>query len=161
MTIDELNALPAAEASRTLLACCGSKRWAREVAARRPFGSAGHLHRASDEVWWSLDAADWLEAFSRHPRIGERGTGWSNDEQAEARSASHDVLAALSRRNHEYEQRFGHVFLICATGRSAPDMLQELEQRLHNDPAGELRVAAGEQAKITRLRLEKLIPPSA
>jgi len=158
VTVEELNGLPAAEAERALLQCCGSARWARDVAARRPFASAIELYRVGDDVWWSLDAADWLEAFSRHPRIGEHGKGWSNEEQAAARETSDDVRAALADRNHDYERRFGHVFLICATGRTAPAILQELEQRMSNEPADELRVAAGEQAKITRLRLAKLIP---
>ena len=161
MTLHELNALPAADAERALLSCCGSLRWARDVATRRPFGSIEELHRAADQAWWSLDRADWLEAFSKHPRIGERATGWSNEEQAAAASAADTVKATLARRNHDYEQRFGHVFLVCATGRTAESMLDDLERRMGNDPETELRVAAGEQAKITRLRLDKLVTSPA
>ena len=157
MTLDELNGLPDAEARRALLACCGSERWARKVAAKRPFRSVDELHRVAEDEWQGLDVHDWLEAFSKHPRIGERSTGWSHQEQAATRSAPDDVLASLTRRNHEYEERFGHVFLICATGRSAESILADLERRMTNDPAEELRVAAAEQAKITRLRLGKLL----
>lgn len=157
MTLDELNALPEPDARRALLQCCGSARWAREVASRRPFADRDSLHRVAAEVWSSLAPSDWLEAFSHHPRIGERGTGWSNEEQSAARGAGDDTLARLARRNHDYEQRFGHVFLIRATGRSAEEMLGNLERRMSNSPDEELRVAAGEQADITRLRLDKLL----
>lgn len=160
MTLDELNAVPEPDARRALLQCCGSARWAREVAARRPFADRDSLHRIAVEVWRSLAPSDWLEAFSHHPRIGERGTGWSNEEQSAARGAAADTLARLAHRNHDYERRFGHVFLICATGRSADEILKNLEDRMANTPADELRVAAGEQAAITRLRLDKLLSPS-
>lgn len=127
------------------------------MAARRPFHGAEQLYRAADEIWWSLEGADWLEAFSQHPRLGERAAGWASDEQSGVRGAAAATRDALTDRNHEYERRFGHVFLIHATGKSAAEMLAQLEQRMTNDPASELRVAAGEQAKITRLRLEKLL----
>jgi OHCU decarboxylase len=127
------------------------------MAAQRPFASVEALHAAADDAWWSLGEDDWLEAFAAHPRIGERGKGWSNEEQAGTRSAAADVMATLARRNQDYEQRFRHVFLICATGRSADSMLADLERRMSNAPVEELRVAAGEQAKITHLRLAKLL----
>lgn len=157
MTLEELNAATGPDARAALLRCCGSDRWAREVAARRPFIDRDALHRVADAVWWSLEPKDWREAFSHHPRIGERGTAWSNDEQSGARAAGGDTLARLARRNHDYERRFGHVFLICATGRSAEEILANLERRMGNAPGEELRVAAGEQAAITRLRLDKLL----
>lgn len=157
MTLDELNALPRDAAERELANCCGSKRWTSAMAARRPFRSADQLYRAADEVWSALDGADWLEAFSHHPRIGQRAAGWARDEQSGTRGASQRTLERLAELNHEYERKFGHVFLICATGRGADEMLTQLEQRMTNDPATELRVAAAEQAKITRLRLEKLL----
>ncbi|HEY8174589.1 MAG TPA: 2-oxo-4-hydroxy-4-carboxy-5-ureidoimidazoline decarboxylase [Gemmatimonadaceae bacterium] len=157
MTLDELNAMPQDAAERALAKCCGSSRWAAAMAGRRRFKNDEAMYRVADEIWWSLEGADWLEAFSHHPRIGERSTGLAKDEQSGTRDASADTLQKLAERNHEYERKFGHVFLICATGKRADEMLGQLEQRMTNDPASELRVAAGEQAKITRLRLEKLL----
>lgn len=161
MTLDELNALTRDAAQRELGRCCGSTRWAAAMTARRPFRNAGQLSAAADEVWWSLDGGDWLEAFAHHPRLGERAAGWAKDEQSGVRGAASDTMKTLATRNHAYERRFGHVFLICATGKSADEMLANLEQRMTNDPATELKVAAGEQAKITRLRLEKLLLSSS
>jgi 2-oxo-4-hydroxy-4-carboxy-5-ureidoimidazoline decarboxylase len=139
----------------------------REMARSRPFASDAAVLEAAERTWWGLQPAAWLQAFASHPRIGEtsggeRGppktsaTAWSREEQSGVAKAAAGVRAALALGNREYEQRFGHVFLICATGRSAEDMLAELRRRLDHDPARELEVAAGEQAKITRLRLEKL-----
>ena len=116
------------------------------------------MFTAAETVWWSLEPEDWLEAFAAHPRIGGRARDvWSSTEQAGMKGATAGTQTALAAGNREYEARFGHVFLICATGRSAAEMLSELVQRLGNDPATELRIAAGEQAKITRLRLQKLV----
>ena len=131
------------------------------MVARRPFQSSDQLLLAADDIWWSLDGGDWLEAFSHHPRIGERAAGWANDEQSGTRGASADTLEKLADLNHEYERKFAHVFLICATGKGADEMLSSLERRLRNEPAIELRIAASEQAKITRLRLEKLLAQSS
>jgi 2-oxo-4-hydroxy-4-carboxy-5-ureidoimidazoline decarboxylase len=160
MTLNELNALDVGAATRELARCCGSTRWADAMATARPFQTADDLYRAADEVWWSLDSGDWLEAFGHHPRIGERTAGWAKDEQAGARGAAQMTLDSLTALNREYERKFGHVFLIFATGKSADDMLGELRRRLTHDPAPELRIAAGEQAKITRLRLQKLLAPN-
>lgn len=163
MDLETLNALPAAEAKTVLLACCGSPRWAAAVADRRPFRDLGHLREAADEAWWALDEADWLEAFAAHPRIGERAAGgaaharWSAGEQADAQRAEQAVRDEVARLNVDYERRFGHVFLICASGKSGEAILGELRRRLDESPAAELRTAAEEQAKITRLRLERLI----
>lgn len=157
MTLDELNALPVQAAERELLACCGSTRWASAMATRRPFPDAAAVYRAAEEVWTSLEGADWLEAFARHPRIGERSTGWAQGEQSATRDASPETLNRLAQLNHEYERKFGHVFLISATGKSAHEMLDTLRHRMSSNPASELRVAAAEQGKITRLRLEKLL----
>ena len=163
-----LNALPRAEAEAELRACCGSNAWARAMAASRPFASRDELFEDADATWWAVSEADWLEAFRAHPRIGERkqsGVGahatWSEQEQAGVRGADTDVLKRLAKLNREYEERFGHVFLICATGRSAQEMLAALEARLGNDPDTELRVAAEEQRRITRLRLDKLLARAA
>jgi len=166
VTLGELNALPADDAARMLLGCCGSPRWAREMASRRPFSSLDDVLAAADAAWWALDPADWDDAFAAHPRIGERkaapaqdarAAAWSAQEQSGAASAAEDTAAALAEGNRAYEARFGRIYIVCATGKSAEEMLGILRSRLANDPEAELRVAAGEQAKITRLRLEKLV----
>jgi len=135
------------------------------MVARRPFGTLHVMLASADEVWWSLGPDDWREAFDHHPRIGEaaaavpqgeRAGAWSSDEQRGTSVASADVRQALAEGNREYERRFGHIYLVCASGRSAEALLATLRTRLANDPATELRIAAGEQAKITRLRLEKM-----
>lgn len=164
--LERLNALPAEEAESDLRACCGSREWARRMTERRPFSSVEELLAEAERVWWALAPEDWLEAFRSHPRIGERrseaaqperGARWSEQEQAGVAAAENATLTALAEANRSYEARFGHIYIVCATGRTAPEMLGLLLRRLTNDPATELRVAAGEQAKITRLRLEKLL----
>lgn len=161
-----LNALPAAEAEADLLACCGSREWARRVAALRPFASEEALFDAADVVWWALDREDWLQAFRSHPRIGEkkaeagqtgREQGWSRGEQAGMDTAEDATRRALADGNRAYEERFGHIYLVFASGRSAAELLADLRSRLGNDPATELGIAAEEQRKITRLRLERLV----
>jgi OHCU decarboxylase len=159
VTLEELNGMSRQFAERELSKSCGSSRWVAAMAARRPFRNADELLTAANEIWGSLDGADWLEAFSQHPRIGERASGWAGDEQSGTKGASDRTMRKLAERNHDYERKFGHVFLICATGKGADEMLAQLEQRMNNDPATELRVAAAEQAKITRLRLEKALAP--
>jgi allantoicase len=159
-----LDALPPRQAEEELLACCGARAWAAELARTRPFAAAGRgeeLFAAADRVWWALDRDGWLEAFAAHPRIGERGSGgrWSAAEQARAAQADPATLRALADGNRDYEARFGHVYLVSASGRGAGELLADLRARLGNDPATELRVAAAEQAKITRLRLERLLAP--
>lgn len=160
MTLEQLDALPGDAATRELQQCCGSERWAAAMTARRPFGSTERLAQVADEVWWSLEPGDWLEAFSHHPRIGERASGWARDEQTGARGASDETAKALATLNHEYERTFGHVFLIFATGKTADEMLAALKDRLNNDAATELRNGAVEQSKITKRRLEKLLSSS-
>lgn len=175
--LDRLNALPREEAETRLLACCGSRQWARRLAAERPFAGADDLAEAADRIWRSLPADDWLEAFGAHPRIGApvKGTDlfnesgeipkinlspfslWARQEQAGTKSASPETLANLADVNREYEERFGHIFIVCATGKSAAEMLALAESRLHNDPQTELAIAAEEQRKIMRLRLAKLL----
>jgi OHCU decarboxylase len=153
-----LNALAEPHARAALLRCCGSRPWVEQMLAGRPFADDAGLFAAAERVWWSLGANDRLEAFAAHPRIGERaGDVWARAEQAGMAAADVAMLRAFSDGNRAYEERFGHVFLICATGRSADELAADLQRRLSNDPASELRIAAGEQAKITRLRLEKLV----
>ena len=150
------NALPAGEAAARLLPCCGSWTWACEMSRSRPFQSRADLQEKSDQIWWSLGGKDWREAFAAHPRIGENGSRWSEQEQAGARGVDAETLAALVEANRVYESRFDHIFIVYATGKSAAEMLDLLRARLDNDPETELRIAAEEQRKITNLRLEKL-----
>ena len=169
--LKRLNALSAMEAEAELLACCGASRWVQGLVARRPFGSVAELFAAADEIWRSLGREDWFEAFSRHPQIGEKAaekqiksqTGrqissrWSAEEQSGAQRNSADVMARLAEGNRVYRQRFGYIFIVCATGKTAEEMLAILERRLQNDASAELTIAAEEQRRITHLRLEKLL----
>jgi allantoicase len=150
------NALTAHALTAELLRTCASKRWAEQLAARFPFVDAAALMAAGDRVWRGLDRSDWLEAFAAHPRIGERGGGaWSTGEQAGAASAADTTRAALVAGNQAYEARFGHIYLVCATGKSGDELLALLNARLGNDPEPELAVAVEEHRKITNLRLMK------
>ena len=149
------------EAEEQLLKCLGSAKWARNVASSRPFASFDALHTAVDRSASELTRDDWLEAIARHPRIGERARGatakWSEKEQAGVSAASSDTLAALADANRAYESRFGFVYLVCATGKSADEMLSLCRARLSNSKDDELRIAAAELGKIARLRLAKLL----
>ena len=170
MRLSEINSLSDTEAQETLLRCCGSTRWAERMLQARPYDTLPTLHSLAEKIWWELHREDWLEAFAHHPRIGgdveslrkkfASTAQWAGDEQSGTRGASEETLQALSRGNTEYEARFGHVFLICATGKSAEEMLAALKQRFPNNPENELRIAAGEQAKITAIRLDKLLRDS-
>jgi len=164
MTLAEFNTLPSAQAESALMDCCGSTRWAASVASQRPYATAEALHKAADAVWWNLARADWLEAFSHHPQIGDKlATGpesarqWAEGEQAGARGATEDVKARLARANRAYFEKFGYIYIVCATGKTAEGMLAILNQRLQNDLASELSIAAEQQRMITRIRLEKLL----
>lgn len=155
-----LSALPSDQLADDFRACCASQRWVQAMMARRPFATFDALLEAADAVWRGLEPADWREAFVAHPRIGERGAGgWAEQEQAGTAAAASETLTALEEGNRVYEERFGHVFLICASGLSAEQMLAALRERLPNEPATEEGVAAEEQRKITRLRLQKLVHP--
>ena len=158
------NGLTPEEAVQEILACCGSVAWARALAARRPLAHETSLIEASEEIWSRLGPQDWMEAFARHPRIGERAAppvaspqsaAWSAQEQRKVAVSGEPVQAALVEANREYEQRFGRVFIVCASGKSATEILEILRRRLQNDAATELREAAEEQRKITNLRLKK------
>jgi 2-oxo-4-hydroxy-4-carboxy-5-ureidoimidazoline decarboxylase len=158
------NRLSPEEAAQEISTCCGSAAWAGAMAAKRPFEGEIDLVAASDEIWNHLTTADWLEAFSKHPRIGERkapqtvsarSAAWSGQEQQRVAGAAHELQVALLEGNRDYEQKFGRVFIVCATGKSAPEILEILRRRLGNDEMTELREAAEEQRKITNLRLKK------
>jgi OHCU decarboxylase len=164
MTLAEFNRLPAPEVESLLMDCCGSVRWAANVAARRPYGTADALHKAADSAWWKLGREDWMEAFGHHPQIGDKpATGsesaqrWAEGEQSGTRAASDDLKTRLARANRAYFEKFGYIYIVCATGKTAEGMLAILNQRLQNDVASELSVAAEQQRLITRLRLDKLL----
>jgi 2-oxo-4-hydroxy-4-carboxy-5-ureidoimidazoline decarboxylase len=151
-----------AEARQLLKMCCGSSRWVGRMMARRPFATErGALAAARDE-WFALDREDWLEAFGHHPRIGDRDAlkhrfastrTLSKGEQSGVSAASEEVLSRLFEGNRRYEDRFGYIFIVCATGKSAEEMLALLEARLKNDADTEIRIAAEEHARICELRL--------
>jgi allantoicase len=157
-----LNAATPEAFEEDVLGCCGSRAWASGLRAARPFATFDAMLQAADDVWGGLPADDRREAFAAHPRIGERGGSvWARGEQAGAAEASDEILRALQAGNHEYEERFGHVFLINASGKGAEEMLEALRERLGNDPDAELAEAAEQQRQITRIRLEKLVRPVA
>lgn len=165
MTLDAFNQLPEVEATQALMRCCGSTRWAEQMSARRPFAAFQNLVDAVEDVAASLEREDWLEAFSHHPKIGDVESlrvkfaatrSWSEGEQQAVDEASTEVLEGLAHLNDVYEKKNGFIFIVCATGKSATEMLAILEARLVNDAEAELQNAAGEQNKITRIRLEKL-----
>lgn len=167
MTLAELNAFPRYRAEGEFAKCCGSTAWVRTITGRRPFINRDRLMKAASEVWWRLDREDWLEAFRAHPQIGQRkaatptsreAQAWSAKEQSGIARAGAAVASALEEANQEYFEKFGYIFIVCATGKSADEMLAILKSRMANAPEAEIRVAAEEQDKITRLRLEKLVP---
>jgi len=158
--------MPEPRATELLGECCGASRWVSDMVSRRPFGSRAALFSAADEIWRSLEPGDWREAFTHHPRIGERtgvvpqserGSAWAADEQSGVERADDEVLRALATANSEYERRFGYIYIVFASGKSAEEMLALAAKRLANDPDIELQIAAEEQQKITRLRLDKML----
>jgi 2-oxo-4-hydroxy-4-carboxy-5-ureidoimidazoline decarboxylase len=162
----QLNSMSRGDAIAAFTRCCGSSKWATVMCDSRPFASLSQMCDRADDVWESLGEPDYVEAFSHHPRIGDTtaqdlrfaGTReWSQKEQAGAASAPDTTREALARFNNEYFNKFGFVFLICATGKTAAEMLAELQRRLGNDRETELRNAAQQQRLITRLRLAKLV----
>jgi len=166
MKLEQLNELPAREAEAEFLKCCGSRAWARAMTESRRFASVEALFARADEISASLTNEDWLEAFRAHPKIGEKKAvtaqtqqeqSWSSQEQSAMHSASTDTAARLARGNQDYEAKFGFIFIVCASGKSPDEMLAILNDRLGNDAQTELKAAAQEQQKITRLRLEKLL----
>ena len=166
MTLDELNLLSRTEAAIAFSRCCGSSQWPKAMALRRPFYDEAELFNVADSAWKRLSPDDWLEAFSHHPKIGDVHTlrekfastaSWAEGEQAGARVASEATFQELAAGNVKYEKKFGYIFIVCAKGKNADEMAKLLNQRLKNDPATELSIAAEEQRKITKLRLEKLL----
>jgi OHCU decarboxylase len=167
--LDRWNKADESEALRAMIACCGAERWAEAMVALRPIENVMELSLAADRVWSTMEEADWMEAFGCHPRIGERGgigerkaahasaksLAWSRQEQSSAEDAEDAAVAELAEGNALYEQRFGFTYIVCATGRSAEEMLKILNRRLANERATELREAAEQQRQITQIRLGK------
>jgi len=157
------NSLRPEDAAQEILPCCASKAWADRMANRRPIPSEAALLTACDEVWWSVSESDWLEAFRSHPRIGEsaahsspaRSANWSTEEQRKVAVADIDLRSALAHANQKYEEQFHRIFIVCATNRSAGEILDILQRRLRNDDATELREAAEQQRQIAHVRLRK------
>ena len=159
MNITEFDELPVAEAERELRAVCAAPRWAREMAAGAPYGTVEALQAAAEAA---LTDADLDEAMAGHPRIGDRAAGGaSRREQRGVAYADAAVLTALADGNRAYEERFGHVYLVCATGRSAEDLLATLRNRLGNDAETERKVALRELAAINRIRIERMVGEGA
>jgi 2-oxo-4-hydroxy-4-carboxy-5-ureidoimidazoline decarboxylase len=158
------NGLPKPDAVQEILPCCGSKAWADGLTARRPFPDVTTLLAACDETWSNLSAVDWMQAFRSHPRIGEsrasemasvQSATWSAQEQQKVAIAGDAAKSALAEANEKYERRFGHIFIVCATGKSAAEILEILQRRLQNDERTELLEAAEQQRQIIRIRVNK------
>lgn len=165
MNLDRFNRLSEAEAAEELARCCGSTEWVARMKAQLPFADDADLISSAIEIWAALGERDWLEAFSHHPKIGDVDSlkkkfaataDWAAGEQKGTSGASESVLRELKTANETYEKKFGFIFLICATGKSADEMLAALNARLKNDRTTELKNAVQEQIKITLIRLEKL-----
>ena len=158
LTISELDAMSEQEVAAVFRECCGASRWVDGMTDRRPFRSRDAVFKAADEEWDQCTERDWVEAFSHHPRIGDRSAqGIASSEQSGARTATEEVRSELARANEAYEKKFGHIYIVCATGKTATEMLDIARQRMQNDSTTELRVAAEEQRKIMHIRLEKLL----
>ena len=166
LTLAAFNALPNEEAAGLLRDCCGSSRWVEGMLDRRPFLSRTAVLVAASEVWHTMGPGDWDEAFAHHPRIGESraaaevsgaARAWSGGEQGAVTSAEAATRRLFAEGNREYERRFGRIYIVCATGRTPEQLLDDLRGRLDNDPETEQAIAAAEQLRITILRLEKLL----
>lgn len=166
LNLDAFNAMAVSEAKERLLQCCHSQAWARKVVEARPFASKNALFDSSEKYWLALSESDWLEAFEAHPEIGNAETlkekfratkAMASSEQARVVEADEPTLQELFRLNQEYKKKFGFLFIVFATGKSALEMLAMLKQRVSNTRPQELQNAAQEQWKITQLRLEKIL----
>ena len=159
----EWNNADANTALEAMLACCGARRWAQGMVAARPLQSIAALSEAADRAWATMEEKDWLEAFACHPRIGQRkvelagaqSAAWSRQEQASVATAQERILEELAEGNADYERRFGFTYIVCATGKSAQEMLEILQRRLDRDRESELREAAEQQRQILQIRLGK------
>lgn len=165
MTIAEFDHLSSEKKRELLLQCCGSASWADKVMQSLPAEDLVDLMEISDEAWSQCNEDDFREAFTHHPKIGDidslkekfaNTAHWAAGEQSGVNQSSEKILLQLAEGNKKYEDKFGYIFIVCATGKSAAEMNNMLQERLHNDPEQEIRIAAEEQNKITKIRLEKL-----
>lgn len=165
MTIHQFNKLSASVQKQELFKCCGCTSWSEELVNNLPFQSVEELKKKSDQTWFSLTEKDWLDAFTHHPKIGDIQSlekkfvstkQWASGEQAGVNIAKQNILEELKKGNEDYEKKFGFIFIVCATGKSAEEMLDLLKQRLNNTPEEEIKIASGEQNKITHIRIDKL-----
>ncbi|MEP7374476.1 MAG: 2-oxo-4-hydroxy-4-carboxy-5-ureidoimidazoline decarboxylase [Chitinophagaceae bacterium] len=166
MTLHDLNTLPRQQLIVELTKCCGSSVWVNKMLPFFPADDLVELLEDAEEQWFKCNEEDWKEAFAHHPKIGDidflkkkfASTAlWASGEQSGISKASQKTIEALAEGNKKYEGKFGYIFIVCATGKSAEEMLEILESRLSNDPKEEIEIAADEQNKITKLRLEKLL----
>ncbi|MBE7169749.1 MAG: 2-oxo-4-hydroxy-4-carboxy-5-ureidoimidazoline decarboxylase [Williamsia sp.] len=166
MTLQQLNNLSIPQLRTELARCCGSATWIEQMVEIFPVADEKELLPEAERIWNNCSENDWIEAFSHHPRIGDVQTlkerfaataQWAGEEQAAARQTSDAVLQALKEGNDAYAEKFGYIFIVCATGKSAPEMLHLLQARLHNTAEDEIRIAMQEQNKITQIRLQKLL----
>ena len=157
-SLETFNALPPDAAGQHLLACCSSGRWVHNVTSGRPYGSVGEALARSDESVARLDQGDLEQALAGHPRIGAgSAAGWPGREQAGVQGADRATMQSLAEGNEAYEQRFGHIYLVCATGRSAAELLTLLRERMAHDPGTEWGIVRRELGKINRIRLRQLL----
>lgn len=166
MTLEELNKISQPQLKEELLKCCGSSTWVKMMMAYFPADSMEGLLEQAEEIWYECSEDDWKEAFAHHPKIGDvesltkkfaSTAQWASGEQSGVNTAATGTITALAEGNRLYEEKFGYIFIVCATGKSAEEMLTLMQDRLKNDPEKEIKIAAAEQNKITKLRLQKLI----
>ncbi|QDA60480.1 2-oxo-4-hydroxy-4-carboxy-5-ureidoimidazoline decarboxylase [Hymenobacter jejuensis] len=166
MTLTELNTLDQPALAEALSKCCGATAWVQAMSEIFPVADAATLFSRAHDIWYGLQESDWREAFTHHPKIGDASalkekfastSAWAAGEQGAVKQASQQVLEDLAEGNWRYEEKFGYIFIVCATGKSAEEMLALLQARLPNSPETEIHIAMGEQDKITKIRLEKLL----
>ncbi|HMX78319.1 MAG TPA: 2-oxo-4-hydroxy-4-carboxy-5-ureidoimidazoline decarboxylase [Chitinophagaceae bacterium] len=166
MTLHEFNTLPHESLIAELSKCCGARAWVQRMLPFIPADDLVELLEDAESQWWLCNEEDWKEAFTHHPKIGDLDSlkkkfantaVWASGEQSGVNTATDVILNALAEGNRLYEEKFGYIFIVCASGKSAEEMLGMLNERLKNNPEDEIRIAADEQNKITLLRLEKLL----
>jgi len=166
MTLNDLNKLTPQQLTEELTKCCGSSRWVQNMSSIFPVANEQMLYEQAERIWFGRNEEDWQEAFTHHPKIGDISSlkekfastsKWAEGEQAGVAQTNEQVLEALAEGNRLYEEKFGYIFIVCATGKSAVEMLSMLQSRLYNLPEDEIKIAMAEQNKITLIRLKKLL----